>query len=251
MEVENVVTKQPEVVRTYGWYLRTFIADARGRGVTPIICTNVAFQKWEFGQIARNETVHNWLVEIARNAGVSFLPLGEIISRRYDALGTVEVERLFGIGEITHTNEYGAELNAQCVVAALKGLSGNPFAHYFSDSGKDIAPADLGTSQIEPKAIKDNEPHVTTQLKRMVEQAQQGKYDATLYTPEAGASIHEWLATEGGRALKAFGELKSIQLTGREERSGVRTYRYRLVFENELATLRCTYNSDGKITQLY
>jgi hypothetical protein len=84
----------------------------------------------------------------------------------------------------------------------------------------------------------------------MVEQAQRGAYDASLYTPEVAAAIQKWLGTEGGRALKARGELKTIQLTGRDEKDGHRTYRYRMVFESESSTLRLTFSPEGKISQL-
>ena len=33
-EIDNPITKQHEVVHTYGWYLRKFIADAKARGAT-------------------------------------------------------------------------------------------------------------------------------------------------------------------------------------------------------------------------
>ena len=38
-EIDNPITKQHEVVHTYGWYLRKFIADTRAKGATPIMCT--------------------------------------------------------------------------------------------------------------------------------------------------------------------------------------------------------------------
>lgn len=34
-------THRPEVVHTYGWYLRKYVADARDRGMTPILCSPV------------------------------------------------------------------------------------------------------------------------------------------------------------------------------------------------------------------
>ena len=37
-EIDNLLTGKHEVVHTYGWYLRKYIADARAHGMTPIIC---------------------------------------------------------------------------------------------------------------------------------------------------------------------------------------------------------------------
>ena len=36
-EIDNLVTKQHEVVHTYGWYMRKMIADAKAKGVKPIV----------------------------------------------------------------------------------------------------------------------------------------------------------------------------------------------------------------------
>jgi hypothetical protein len=40
----------------------------------------------------------------------------------------------------THTSRTGAELNAECVVAGLKALAGNPLGRYLSDKGNEVAP---------------------------------------------------------------------------------------------------------------
>ena len=39
-EIDNLVTKQHEVVHTYGWYLRKMIADAKAKGATPIVLSS-------------------------------------------------------------------------------------------------------------------------------------------------------------------------------------------------------------------
>src|SRR5205823_15023768 len=40
-EIDNPITKQKEVVHTYGWYLRKYVSDARAKGMTPIVCSPV------------------------------------------------------------------------------------------------------------------------------------------------------------------------------------------------------------------
>ena len=40
----------------------------------------------------------------------------------------------------THTSRAGAELNADCVIAGLKGLKDDPLARFFSEKAKDVAP---------------------------------------------------------------------------------------------------------------
>jgi hypothetical protein len=42
------------VVHSYGWYLRKFIADAKARGATPIVCSPIPRKIWKDGKIARS-----------------------------------------------------------------------------------------------------------------------------------------------------------------------------------------------------
>jgi len=55
--------------------------------------------------------------------------LNEIIARRYEELGPEKVEPLFGDPH-TRTSRAGAELNADCAIAGLKGLKVDPVAGY-------------------------------------------------------------------------------------------------------------------------
>jgi len=76
---------------------------------------------------------------VAADEKVSFVDLNEIIARRYDALGEAQVEPLFADPH-THTSRAGAELNAECVVAGLKTLDGNPLGRYLSAKGQVVKP---------------------------------------------------------------------------------------------------------------
>ncbi|MEO7190865.1 MAG: rhamnogalacturonan acetylesterase [Vicinamibacterales bacterium] len=145
-EIDNVMTKQHEVVHTYGWYLRRFIADARARGATPIVCSLIPRKIWMLdGTIKRNQADYaGWAAAVATAEHTAFIDLNEMIARRYDKLGHDEVMKLFPQvtpDEHTHPNRAGAELNASVVVAGLKALNGNPLAAYFSDRAKAIAAA--------------------------------------------------------------------------------------------------------------
>jgi lysophospholipase L1-like esterase len=129
-EFDNLLTKQHEVVQTYGWYLRKFIADTRAKGATPIVCSLVPRKTWKDGKIARSKDSYGgWAEAVAKSENAAFVDLNELIARRYDELGPAKVEPLFG-DEHTHTSAVGAELNAQCVVSGLKMLPDNPLAPY-------------------------------------------------------------------------------------------------------------------------
>lgn len=130
-EIDNPITKKQEVVHTYGWYLRKFIADASAKGATPIVCTLVPRKIWKDGKVVRaGGSFGKWAADVAVQEGVGLVDLNEIVARKYDALGAENVEPLFA-DEHTHTSRAGAELNADCVVEGLTELEKNPLAAYF------------------------------------------------------------------------------------------------------------------------
>ena len=138
-EIDNPITKRHEVVHTYGWYLRQFIASARAKGATPILCTLIPRKAWQDGKIVRNELDYAaWAAAVAKAEKVPLIDLNGMIARRYDALGPEKVEPLFADPH-THTSRAGAELNAECVIAGVKGLAANPLAQFFSEKAKGVA----------------------------------------------------------------------------------------------------------------
>jgi lysophospholipase L1-like esterase len=139
-EIDNPITRKHEVVHTYGWYMRKYVADTLAKGAIPIVCSPIPRKIWKDGKVVRNaENYGGWAKQVADSQKVAFVDLDEIIARRYDALGEAQVEPRFADTH-THTSRTGAELNAECVVAGLKALAGNPLGPYLSDKGKAIAP---------------------------------------------------------------------------------------------------------------
>ncbi len=126
LEAIDPTNQQHEVVHTFGWYLRKYIADTRARGATPIVCSLVPRKIWRAGKISRNKETHaGWAEQVAQAEGAAFVDLNELIASRYDELGPEKVNPLFADGHL-HTSAAGAELSAQCVVAGLKLLKENP-----------------------------------------------------------------------------------------------------------------------------
>ena len=142
-EIDNALTKKREVVHTYGWYLRTFVSEARAKGATPIICSLVPRKKWTDGEPKRvvrgTDSYASWAEAVARDMDVPFIALNEIVARRYDALGVAKVDGLFG-DEHTHTNRAGAELNAECVIAGMKALTGSQLSGFFGPRAETVTP---------------------------------------------------------------------------------------------------------------
>lgn len=127
-EINNPITKKREVVHTYGWYLQKFVAEAKAKGATPIVCSPVPRNVWKEGKVERGSAGYGlWARQIAEAESVPFLDLNERIAARYEAMGESAVTRLFP-GDHTHTGWTGARINAAEVVAALRALTPNPLA---------------------------------------------------------------------------------------------------------------------------
>jgi lysophospholipase L1-like esterase len=143
-EINNLITKQDEIVHTFGWYERNIIAETRAKGATPMVCSLIPHNIWKNGRVARNKKDYaGWAGQVAASAGVPFLDLNDIIADDYEALGQERVKPLFVVGAGPHTSLAGAETNAMCVVAALKGLKTNPLAIYFSEKADAVVLAGL------------------------------------------------------------------------------------------------------------
>lgn len=127
-EIDNLLTKQHEVVHSYGWYLRKFMTDAKAKGATPIVCSLVPRKTWKDGRIVR-EDYARWAEEAAKQGGAAFLPLNDLVARRYEELGPEKVDPLFADPH-THTSRAGAEVNAALVVTGLRALPDAPLTRF-------------------------------------------------------------------------------------------------------------------------
>jgi lysophospholipase L1-like esterase len=140
-EIDNLLTKKHETVYTFGHYIRQYVEEARAKGATPIVCSLVPQKIWVDGKIKRETATYaGWAEQVAKAEGAPFLDLAELAARRYEELGPAKVDALFGDPH-THTSPAGADVNAQCVVAALKALKEDPLARYFSAKAADVSPA--------------------------------------------------------------------------------------------------------------
>lgn len=140
-EVKEVVlaeSGQPETVHSYGWYLRKYIAEAKEKGATPIICSLVPRNMWTDGKVNRAANdFGKWAAESAQQGGALFIDLNAIIAARYDQEGAQKVgETYFTSADYTHTSAEGAKVNAECVVEGIKGLKDCALASYLLDTPK-------------------------------------------------------------------------------------------------------------------
>jgi len=114
--------KGPEIVHSYGWYLRKFIRDTKSKGATPIVVSMIPRREWDkvTGKIILADKDYGlWAKQVADQEGVAFVDLNGITAAKYDLLTHDQVFALFGIDH-THTNKAGAIINAQSFVDGLK-----------------------------------------------------------------------------------------------------------------------------------
>jgi lysophospholipase L1-like esterase len=125
--IDNLLTKQHEIVHSYGWYLRQYIQDIRAAGAMPIICSPVPRKSWAVGKVTRSGTdgYGAWARRVAQEEHAAFIDLNDLVASRYEALGEEKTIALFA-DENTHTSRAGAELNASIVAAELRALPGDP-----------------------------------------------------------------------------------------------------------------------------
>src|SRR5262245_43449724 len=120
-EIDSILTKQREVVHSYGWYIRQYITDAREHGaVCCIVCSPIPRNRWTDGKLGR-EQYATWAQEGAEQMGAAFIPLNEMVVTNYEALGQKHVaDVLFPENEVVHPDWAGAVLNAECVIEGMK-----------------------------------------------------------------------------------------------------------------------------------
>ncbi|MCX6538097.1 MAG: oligogalacturonate lyase family protein [Acidobacteria bacterium] len=132
-DVVMEATGRAEVVHSFGWYLRKYVADARSNGVTPILCSLVPRNNWKDDKVIRaTDDYVAWTRAIAESIGVPWLNLNEEVARHYDAIGADRVGKEFFFGDRTHTSPAGAQLTALTVVELLRAMPGRPFAAFFA-----------------------------------------------------------------------------------------------------------------------
>jgi lysophospholipase L1-like esterase len=134
LTVTNQATKAIETVHTYGWYLKQYIADIKGRGATAVVLSSAPRNSWDNGRVAcTEESYAAWAGEAARSGGARYIDLNAMVAERYNKLGPDKVNLLFD-GDHIHTTPEGAALNADIVAKALAQLQDIRLAKYLKSA---------------------------------------------------------------------------------------------------------------------
>ena len=132
-----------EAATTYRAWLRTYIAEVRRRGATPILVTSPERRNFDAaGHIV--PTLGDYPVavrEISKQESVALIDLNPMSVRFYEALGPEKSPLAFADEgrDKTHHNEYGAYSLARMVVEGLRGMDSRLGAglatHLAADAG--------------------------------------------------------------------------------------------------------------------
>jgi hypothetical protein len=100
-------------------------------------------------------------------------------------------------------------------------------------------------------AIEDGRPDLTEQVQGVFKLAQLGRFDRSVFTETLGGQLAAMSQDNPIlQQLRALGALMSIALVAQSEANQIKTYRYRIVFENDVILANCGYDSAGKIARL-
>jgi rhamnogalacturonan acetylesterase len=108
-----------EVVHTYGWYLRKYIADALAKGARPILLTLTIRNIWKDGKIERDMGYRAEIFAVGEETRTPVADMSEIAADGFEAMGQEKTAADFPVDH-THTSPEGAELNAKAVAESLK-----------------------------------------------------------------------------------------------------------------------------------
>lgn len=136
-EIYNPVMKKQELVRTFGWYMSKYIADARAKGATPIVLSYVPRCPRPGAAIAPTTAPTSyalWAQQVAEREEAPFIDLHGIVLRHYATMKPEEVKEKYFAPDNTHTNEAGARRNAEAVVEGVQSLKDVKLASYLKSA---------------------------------------------------------------------------------------------------------------------
>lgn len=142
----TLVSGEKEIVHTYGWYLRTYIADARAKGVTTILLTPTVRNIWTDGtdgkkHIERDMGYGAVMRAVAASEHLVLLDMASSEADQLESFGPEKTAALFP-KDHTHTSAVGAELNAHCVAERIL-LDHAPVARYLLSPLPNFASEDV------------------------------------------------------------------------------------------------------------
>jgi len=129
-EIDNILTKKHEIVHTYGWYMKKYIAETKAKGAEAIVLSQPPRNIWLNGKVERvTENYGKWSKYAAEEENGIYIDLNEVIAAKYEKIGSTKVN-LFFPKDHTHTNIEGAQLNALTVAETIQNCKESKLRDY-------------------------------------------------------------------------------------------------------------------------
>ncbi len=130
VEIIHPHTKQPEVVHTYGWYMRKYVTEAKELGALPVMVSLIPRcpdptkpEAYVPPENFPTPGYATWARDVAAEENIPFIDLNQLVLKSYANLTGAEIKaRYFCEADNTHTSPGGAEHNAKIVMEALRGI---------------------------------------------------------------------------------------------------------------------------------
>ncbi|MBG47739.1 MAG: rhamnogalacturonan acetylesterase [Pseudozobellia sp.] len=121
-EIDNILTGKHETVRSYGWYIRRLIKDAKSKGAVPIVLSPIPRNKWENQKVLRNDQSYGlWAKQVAEQEGATFIDLNNQMALKMEEIGEQGTTgNHFFERDHTHTSARGAVLAASIIVNEIR-----------------------------------------------------------------------------------------------------------------------------------
>ncbi|PTY07417.1 rhamnogalacturonan acetylesterase [Opitutaceae bacterium EW11] len=133
-----------EAATTYRSYLRAYIAEARRRGVTPVLVTSMHRRTFDANGRIKNSLgdYPDAVRAVAREENVALIDLQAMSAAFYEALGPDKAPKAFSAGgkDATHHDNYGAYELARCVVQGIRDAR-LPLVDFLSEDAGEFDPA--------------------------------------------------------------------------------------------------------------
>ncbi len=140
LQVTIQETGEQETVYTYGEYMRRFVREVKAKGATPILCSLTPRNAWDDADSTRltrvSHTYGLWARQVAEAEHIPFIDLNEITARKYERYGKEKVKYMFYLDRI-HTSAFGARVNAESAVEAIRSHPRLELARYLKPMAAD------------------------------------------------------------------------------------------------------------------
>lgn len=216
-EIHNMLTKEDEVVHTYGWYIQKIIQETKEKGGIPIVMSPIPRNKWLDGKVGRNNTSYGlWSKQVAESENVTFVDLNQLMALQMEKVGQEHIfDNLFYERDHTHTTAKGAVLAASIIVEQLKGTNLG-IKDYLLEDPNIVLPKKKRLYLIGDSTVANNglpeavgwgvamEKFVDTTRIRVINAARGGRSSRTFYNEKLWEKVYDSLK-KGDFVLMQFG----------------------------------------------